>query len=96
VSVRLGEKGEAWKWRWGLFAWEEKLVGELCLLLQNVTLQVDKEDMWLWNLESSNDFTIRSAYKVMVHQHHTDTFYEGSMALGYSSEDRSFRLASVP
>ena len=46
-------------------------VGELCLLLQNVTLQVDKEDKWLWKLESSNDFTVQSAYKVMVHRHHS-------------------------
>jgi len=36
-----------------------------------VTLQVDKEDKWLWTLESSNDFTVRNAYKVMVHQHHS-------------------------
>jgi len=28
-----GESGEAWKWRWGLFGWEEEVVGELCLLL---------------------------------------------------------------
>ena len=41
-----GENGEAWKWRQRLFAWEEEKVGELCLLLQNVTLQVD-EDRWL-------------------------------------------------
>ena len=38
-----------------------------------MTLQVDKEDKWLWDLDSSNDFTVRSAYKVLVHQHHTDT-----------------------
>ena len=51
--------------------WEEKLVGKLCLLLQNVTLQVDKQDRWLWRLESSNDFTVRSAYKVFVNQQNT-------------------------
>ena len=56
--------------RRGLFAWKEELMGKLCFLLQNVTLQVDKEDRWLWKLESSQDFTIRSVYKVMVNQHH--------------------------
>lgn len=38
-----------------------------------MTLQVNKEDMWLWTLKSSHDFTVRSAYKILVHQHHTDT-----------------------
>jgi len=38
-----------WKWRMRLFEWEEEQVGELCLLLQNVTLQVEKEDKWLWS-----------------------------------------------
>ena len=36
--------GEAWKWRRRLFAWEEEQEEELCLLLQNVTLQVDTEE----------------------------------------------------
>jgi hypothetical protein len=65
-----GEGGEAWQWRRGLFAWEEEAVGELCLLLQNVNLQVDKEDRWHWNLEMSNAFSVRSAYKVLA-THHT-------------------------
>ena len=33
-----GMGGKAWKWRQRLFAWERELVGELYLLLQNVTL----------------------------------------------------------
>ena len=43
-----GEEGGAWRWRQRLLAWEEKSVGELILLLQNVTLQVNKVDRWLW------------------------------------------------
>jgi len=39
-----GEGGEAWRWRRRLFVWEEEMVGELILLLANVTLQVNKED----------------------------------------------------
>ena len=50
----------------GLFVWEEEMVGELCLLLQNVTLQVDTEDSWRWNLDSYNEYTVRSAYKVVA------------------------------
>jgi len=68
-----GEDGGAWMWRRGLFVWEEELLGELCLLLHNVNLQVDKEDRCLWHLESSTVFTLRSAYKHLVNQHNTFT-----------------------
>jgi len=65
----VGRDGEAWKWRWRLFAWEGELVGDLTLLLQNVTLQVDKEDRWLRKLESSNAFSVRNAYNFLTIQH---------------------------
>ena len=48
--------------------WEEELVGELKLLLHTVALQVDKEDMWLWNLETSHVYSVRSAYKLLTIQ----------------------------
>jgi len=60
--------GEDWKWRRRLLACEEDQVGELCLLLQHVTLQVDKEDRWLWNLEKSNVYSIRNAYNFQTAQ----------------------------
>jgi hypothetical protein len=34
----------------------------------SVILQVDKDDRWLWNLESSNVFSVRSAYNVLTSQ----------------------------
>jgi hypothetical protein len=60
-----GVGGEAWSWRRRLLAWEEELEGELTLLLQNVILLVDKIDRWLWTLESSHEFCVRSAYNYM-------------------------------
>jgi len=40
-------------------------VGDLRLLLQSVTLQVDMVDRRLWRLETSSVYTVRSAYKLM-------------------------------
>jgi hypothetical protein len=67
-----GEDGEAWQWRRKLFAWEGEQVGELCLLLKNVNFQVDREDRWIWNLETSNAFSVRSPYKFLASQYNTD------------------------
>ena len=63
-----GEGGETWRWRRRLFVWEEEMVGELILLLANVTLQVTKEDKWLWTLENSSTFTVRSLYRFLTIQ----------------------------
>jgi len=46
------------------------MVGELILLLANVTLQVNREDKWLWTLENSNAFTVRSLYNFLTLQLH--------------------------
>ena len=53
--------------------WEEEILGELTLLLLSVNLQVDREDRWLWNLETSQKFSVRSAYHYMT-AHSQDTF----------------------
>jgi len=48
--------------------WEEELVGKIKLLLLNVTLQVNKDDCWLWTLENSKSFSVRSAYNYTTAQ----------------------------
>ena len=48
--------------------WEEEMVGELILLLAHVTLQITKEDKWLWTLENSSTFTVRSLYRFLTIQ----------------------------
>jgi len=63
-----GVDGEAWRWRRRLFVWEEEMLGDLTLLLQNVILQVDKDDRWLWTLESSHVFSVKSAYNALTTQ----------------------------
>jgi len=63
-----GVDGEAWRWKRRLFAWEEELVGELSVLLQNVFFQVDKDDKWRWTLEPSHAFSVRSVYKFLTMQ----------------------------
>ena len=42
------------------------MLGEMLLLLHNVILQVDKDDSWIWTLESSNVFSVRSAYRFLI------------------------------
>jgi len=63
-----GIDGEAWRWRRRLFVWEEEMLGDLTLLLQNVILQVHKDDKWMWILESSNVFSVKSAYNALTSQ----------------------------
>jgi len=43
-------------------------VGELRLLLLNVFLQDDKDDKWIWTLESSNVFSVHIAYNFITLQ----------------------------
>ena len=58
-------EGVAWRWRRRLFTWEEELLGDLRLLLQNVTVQVDRIGRRLWRLETSSVYTVRSAYNFL-------------------------------
>lgn len=41
------------------------------LLLHGVTLQVDRIDRWLWTLETSHVFSVRSAYNLLTFQSST-------------------------
>ena len=70
MSDWLGVDGEAWRWRRRLFALEEEMLGEYILVLHNVSLQVDKDDRWLWTLETSQSFSVRSVYKFLTAKPH--------------------------
>jgi len=54
-----------------LLVFKEEQVGELKLLFHNVILQVDKDNRWLWNLETSHVFTVCSVYNFLTIQPHT-------------------------
>lgn len=64
-TLGWGVDGAVWSWRRRLFAWEEELVGALMLLLLNVTLQVDRVDRWIWRLDTSSTYSVRSAYNYL-------------------------------
>ena len=71
-ALGWGDEGKAWRWRHRLFVWEEELVGELRLLLQNVSLQVHREDKWMWTMDPSSIYTVQSAYNSLIAQVHVD------------------------
>jgi len=60
-ALGWGEGGEAWQGRC-LFAWEEELVREFSNFLSNMQLQVDKEDMWSWQLDRDNAYSVCGVY----------------------------------
>ena len=41
-------------------------MGELTSILQSASLQVNKKDIWLWNLEKSNVYSVRTAYDFLT------------------------------
>jgi hypothetical protein len=57
-----GVNGEAWKWRRRLFAWKENLVRKCVDRLSNVILHVEMEDRWVWKLDLSKRYSVKSAY----------------------------------
>jgi len=46
------------------------MLGEYILVLHNVSLQVDKDDRWLWTLETSQSFSVRSVSKFLTAKPH--------------------------
>jgi len=49
-----------------LFEWEEELVGERCVLLNNVVLQDDVEDKWRCYLKPVKDYTVNGGLSFVV------------------------------
>lgn len=78
-----GEQVEGvWKWnlewRREMFLWETELWAELQRVINQVELQTDREDAWVWQAENSGRYTVQSAYKVIMHARgfEKDSFYK--------------------
>lgn len=67
-ALGWGEDGKAWKWRRRLLAWDEDLVVEIRYLLSNVTLQESTSNVWLWQTNSGDSFTVCGAYQMLMRQ----------------------------
>jgi len=65
------DRGEAWKWRRRLWAWEEVLVDECRNMLFNVVLQVDIQNSWRWSPNPVTGYTVSGAYRVLTSGPHT-------------------------
>jgi hypothetical protein len=57
-----GESWEARRWCRSPYAWENELLRECVDRLANVILHMEMADPWVWNLHSSKQYTVKSAY----------------------------------
>jgi len=60
--------GDAWGWRRRLLAWEEELVGELMILLANVSLQDSRHDVWLCRPNAGDGYIVCGVYQILMRQ----------------------------
>ena len=60
------EKGDAWRWRRRLLAWEEEQVRECSDLMTNIILQSDISDRWFWYFHASSSYNVTSAYHYLT------------------------------
>ncbi|CAJ2666781.1 unnamed protein product [Trifolium pratense] len=60
--------GAAWVWRRRLWAWEEELLGECQTLLFTLSLQDHVSDMWQWQSDLDDVYTVRGAYQLLTSQ----------------------------
>ena len=60
--------GDAWGWRRRLLAWEEELMGELMILLANVSLRDSRQDVWLWRPNAGDGYTVCGVYQMLMRQ----------------------------
>jgi hypothetical protein len=86
-ALGWGDDGIAWRWRRRLWAWEEELVGEMKILLSNVSFQDSRPDVWLWQTNVGDGYTVRGVYQMLmgqemhVHDDFSDAVWHKSVPL---------------
>ncbi|GAU49358.1 hypothetical protein TSUD_191840 [Trifolium subterraneum] len=58
--------GEAWEWWRQLWAWKEELVRECQDLLHDFYVQAQSSDVWQWQPDTANGYSVRSAYQLLT------------------------------
>ena len=65
VGPPLGEGCEVWKWRRRLWVLEVEKLRECSAMLNYIILIDDANDMWMWNLHSSKNYTHSNGYNIL-------------------------------
>ncbi len=55
------------------FEWEKPMIVDFMTSIAQVSLHSDKEDSWLWNDLSSDNFSVKSAYSKLAHNGNGNT-----------------------
>jgi len=59
-------RGNAWRWRRRLLAWEEESLRECSGLLVNVVLQDNIQDSWRWLLDPTYGYSVLGTYRYLT------------------------------
>jgi hypothetical protein len=68
-----GVGAREWSWRRSLFAWEEELSLKCCAILDNIPLQINVPDKWIWQLEPDSGYPVNGVYHLLTHGTVADT-----------------------
>lgn len=64
---------QGWRWRRRLFTWEEYQIEGCSLLLDNIFLQKNVSDKWVWKLDLIDGYSVKGDYNILTHFDHRAT-----------------------
>jgi len=65
-SLGWGASGVGWQWCRALWVWDEELLEECRLVLSNVSLQPLSYDVWQWQPDSNDGYSVRGVYDMLT------------------------------